>query len=196
MPTEVQMPAQMPEERARYVAKARAWLALRGVPTLSLTQPWASLVAVGAKRIETRNWRTAYSGPLLIHASKTWKVYDRELLEEWPFDVALRAHDITRPSDVPLGALLGLAWLTGCHPADRAPAHDPLGWEAAFGFYGPGRIGWQLAAPERFATPTPARGALGLWHCYDPVMIDRAVAYVARRWDTQHTQQNKENDPT
>lgn len=37
---------------------------------LSLTQPWASLVAVGAKRIETRSWRTSYRGPLAIHAAK------------------------------------------------------------------------------------------------------------------------------
>ena len=27
---------------------------------LTLTQPWATLVAIGAKRIETRIWRTDY----------------------------------------------------------------------------------------------------------------------------------------
>ena len=37
---------------------------------LSLTQPWATLVAMGAKRIETRSWATSYRGPLAIHASK------------------------------------------------------------------------------------------------------------------------------
>ncbi len=38
--------------------------------TLSLLQPWATLVVMGVKQIETRSWRTDYRGPLLIHASK------------------------------------------------------------------------------------------------------------------------------
>lgn len=37
---------------------------------LTLTQPWATLVAIGAKHIETRSWPTSYRGPLLIHAAK------------------------------------------------------------------------------------------------------------------------------
>lgn len=37
---------------------------------LSLTQPWATLVAIGAKKIETRSWSTSYRGPVAIHASK------------------------------------------------------------------------------------------------------------------------------
>ena len=37
---------------------------------LTLTQPWASLVAIGAKRIETRSWSTPYRGLLAIHAAK------------------------------------------------------------------------------------------------------------------------------
>ncbi|KVD71843.1 hypothetical protein WI89_01060 [Burkholderia ubonensis] len=36
---------------------------------LSIRQPWAWLVASGHKDIENRTWRTAYRGPLLIHAS-------------------------------------------------------------------------------------------------------------------------------
>ena len=35
---------------------------------LTLHQPWASLVAVGAKCFETRSWRTHYRGELAIHA--------------------------------------------------------------------------------------------------------------------------------
>jgi hypothetical protein len=31
---------------------------------LTFTQPWATLVAIGAKRIETRSWYTNYRGPL------------------------------------------------------------------------------------------------------------------------------------
>ncbi len=38
--------------------------------TLTLTQPWATLVALGAKTIETRSWQTSYRGPLAIHAGQ------------------------------------------------------------------------------------------------------------------------------
>lgn len=37
---------------------------------LTIRQPWASLIAVGAKSIETRPFGTAYRGPLAIHAGK------------------------------------------------------------------------------------------------------------------------------
>jgi hypothetical protein len=37
---------------------------------ITLYQPWATLVAIGAKRIETRSWSTQYRGPLAIHVSK------------------------------------------------------------------------------------------------------------------------------
>lgn len=36
---------------------------------ISLWQPWASLVALGVKTIETRSWSTKYRGPLTIHAA-------------------------------------------------------------------------------------------------------------------------------
>jgi hypothetical protein len=38
------------------------------VKVLTLHQPWASLIAVGVKTIETRSWSTQYRGPLAIHA--------------------------------------------------------------------------------------------------------------------------------
>ncbi len=35
---------------------------------LSLKQPWAALVAIGVKKIETQSWGTSYRGSLAIHA--------------------------------------------------------------------------------------------------------------------------------
>src|SRR5258708_5270609 len=52
----------------------------RVVKALTLWQPWASLIAVGAKTIETRSWSTSYRGPLAIHAAK--RKPDTELLED------------------------------------------------------------------------------------------------------------------
>ena len=49
---------------------------------LTLTQPWATLVAIGAKRIETRSWRTSYRGPLAIHAAKGFPKWAREFAQD------------------------------------------------------------------------------------------------------------------
>ncbi len=37
---------------------------------ISLVEPWATLMALIYKRVETRDWVTHYRGPLVIHASK------------------------------------------------------------------------------------------------------------------------------
>lgn len=36
---------------------------------ITIWQPWASLIACGAKKYETRPWATSYRGPIAIHAA-------------------------------------------------------------------------------------------------------------------------------
>ena len=38
---------------------------------LSIRQPWATLIVLGYKDIENRQWPSKYRGPLYIHAGKT-----------------------------------------------------------------------------------------------------------------------------
>lgn len=38
---------------------------------LSLTEPYATLIKIGKKQVETRSWKTSYRGELYIHASRT-----------------------------------------------------------------------------------------------------------------------------
>lgn len=58
---------------------------------LSLWEPWATLMAIGAKRIETRSWSTPYRGWLAIHASEGGlaKAQLREVLADHVFADAL-----------------------------------------------------------------------------------------------------------
>jgi hypothetical protein len=37
---------------------------------LTILEPWASIIACGAKQIETRSWSTKYRGSIAIHAGK------------------------------------------------------------------------------------------------------------------------------
>ena len=36
---------------------------------ITIWQPWASMLACGAKQYETRSWATKYRGPIAIHAA-------------------------------------------------------------------------------------------------------------------------------
>lgn len=46
---------------------------------LTIRQPWAALIALSVKKIETRGWQTGYRGPLLIHAGKAEPI----TVDEW-----------------------------------------------------------------------------------------------------------------
>jgi len=69
---------------------------------LTIRQPWASLIALGVKTIETRGWSTAYRGPLVIHAGKstdTWRELDLPTLmaNRATVQAVLEAFDVMQP---------------------------------------------------------------------------------------------------
>lgn len=132
---------------------------------LSLTQPYASLVAIGAKCIETRSWSTAYRGRLAIHAARGFPGWARARCAEEPFRAALQAHGLLRPDDLPRGAILALVTLADCRPIAGPTDAPPDERERAFGDYTPGRYAWYLSEIQRLDEPLPARGRLGLWRC-------------------------------
>ena len=47
---------------------------VHAIKCLTLYQPYASLVTLGVKTIDTRSWRTWYRGALLIHAARSSRV--------------------------------------------------------------------------------------------------------------------------
>jgi len=129
--------------------------------TLSLLQPWASLVVTGRKKIETRRWTTAYRGPLLIHASMGRK---GALIAAAP-PVSGYIPEFDR---LPFGAVIGKAMLTDIISFTAEDFLDEqIGSltleEKAFGEYAPGRYGWVLEDAVQFSCPVPARGAILLW---------------------------------
>jgi activating signal cointegrator 1 len=89
---------------------------------LTLHQPYASLVVLGVKWIETRSWRTDYRGPLWVHASKRRPTFDDMLAvvgygDAW--NAWYAAGWIDEDSEVdpgPLGAVVGRVDLVDCIP--------------------------------------------------------------------------------
>lgn len=138
---------------------------------LPLWQPWASLVALEAKRIETRHWPApAYvvGQRIAIHATKT-NDHLHMCLEE-PFN-----RYIGDGSSLPLGAIICTAVLDRCGEItyEKALELEEANWhEFAFGNYTPGRFAWILRDVVRLAEPVPWRGSQGIFDVPDEV-IDR-----------------------
>lgn len=133
---------------------------------LSLTQPWATLVAIGAKRIETRSWKTSYRGELAIHASQYFPQYSRDLCWTPTFGGALVAAGITSLDQLPLGAVIAVGRLADVGSTDwmRTMRTDLLTpQELEFGNYDSGRYGWTCSDVVALNQPVRAKGALGLW---------------------------------
>lgn len=131
--------------------------------TLTLHQPWATLVILGAKKIETRTWGTQYRGPLAIHASKTFPGREWRLMYKEPFVGALKADlYFQMEGTLPTGAIIGTCELTECWKIKEGPLLISEK-ERAFGDYRPGRYMYMLDKPLRWVMRVPAKGKLGLW---------------------------------
>jgi activating signal cointegrator 1 len=144
------------------------------LPALSLWQPWATLVAIGAKRNETRSWSTSYEGPLAIHATKG--NLDREVLDAESFRRALAGRELPR------GAVLAVGWLDGCVRTASLVGTGLSDQEMAFGDYTPGRWAWLFARVIELSQPVPARGAQGMWTWESPCQEALDAVAQLRAW--------------
>lgn len=142
----------------------------------SLTPPWSVLVAIAAKRIETRSRPMHYRGPMAIHSTAGLRGlegtgYDANesglaaICNTEPFRSTFRRFfgSAFAPADLPRGAIVGITEVLDCipmTPAWIATIGEP---ERSFGFYAPGRFGIILGPVEWLPEPIPAKGSLGLW---------------------------------
>jgi activating signal cointegrator 1 len=133
---------------------------VRPMKALSLWQPWASALALGVKRVETRSWPTRYRGPFMIHASLRRMI--GELEEALAAQVAiLGAGRLPRGVDqCPLGVVLALAELVD---VVRVEDFQPTDNERMWGDYSAGRYAWIVRVGEPLEVPEPASGSLGFW---------------------------------
>lgn len=122
---------------------------------ITLTQPWATLVALGHKQVETRCWRTSYRGPLAIHAAKG---FPKAAVEFAQVERSLGR----LPSRIPRGAIVATCRLVDIRPTIEA-ALTLSALERHLGDYGDGRWAWFLDEIVPLIEPIPAKGALSLW---------------------------------
>jgi len=149
---------------------------------LTLTEPWALLVAIGAKRIETRSWGTSYRGPLAIHAAKGLTKWAKQFMMEPVCCKAVASLGFMARAwcpAYPLGAVIATCKLIDCvqmRELSYGLDGQPVGIigqytnmltdrpnERELGEYSVGRYAWILSGVQCFEKPIPATGALGLW---------------------------------
>ena len=122
---------------------------------LSLHQPWATLVAIGAKRIETRPWWTSHRGRLAIHATKTTTHLYLAELELFA--------GVLGDEPLPLGAVVAICDLKDVVKTEDVVASGYHPQELPFGDFSFGRFAWLLDLVEKLDPPVPARGYQRLW---------------------------------
>ena len=129
---------------------------------ITLWQPWATLIAIGAKKVETRSWPTRYRGEIAIHAAKR-KPRPLEvayILEECGLSCKFDGLDVLE--DYPLGAIVATARLVDCKLMDDPLIARQTPDELACGNWEQGRFAWCLEDIQP-CEPYPIRGFQGLW---------------------------------
>lgn len=109
--------------------------------SLTVIQPYTSLIISCNKRVENRVWATSHRGPVAIHAGKSRKRIDDG-------------------RTYPQGVVLGAAILVDCDTLAELPARYPY---LIAHPHAKGPCRWVFDNPQPFDRPVLARGKLQLW---------------------------------
>lgn len=125
---------------------------------LSLTEPYATLIKIGKKKIETRSWKTSYRGKLYIHASST------KIPKEYKNNTELMS--LVNVNNLNYGHII-----CSCDLVDCIEMTDEFiekvkknSGEYVSGMYAKGRYAWILENVEIIKKPIEAKGHLGIWN--------------------------------
>jgi hypothetical protein len=141
---------------------------------LTLTEPWATLVALGEKEWETRSWSTPYRGWVAIHAASRMPQYAVNAVLSYPFLETLVQHGVLETMNgaraiegrirqqFPRGVIVGIAKLVEVEPT-IAVVKRISGKEQRFGDYSSGRWAFRFVGAQRLAKPIVCSGALSMW---------------------------------
>lgn len=170
---------------------------MTNVKALTLYEPWATMVALGVKRIETRSWPTPYRGVVAIHASKRFDSLCLDAAGKEPMLGYLRTSGkeaMLRPTNKDCftetrGRIIAIADLIGCVLIPKVGVGSELIYQVDghttssritldewnMGWFGPGRFAWIFASVRELLLPIPATGSLGLW---DVTLDNDLIAYT------------------
>ncbi len=136
------------------------------IPAISLWQPWASLIIVGAKLHETRHWRAperVVGQRMIIHAAK--RPVDRDLDPELHALCKLWLGESYRDA-IPRGCAIGTAVLK--YSRQMTDVEPETVGDRIAGNWSPERFAWRFTAPSPLTPEIAMRGRQSIW------MVDEA----------------------
>ena len=122
---------------------------------ITLEQPFASLVSIGAKTIETRPWSTDYRGPLAIHAADISTQEVDSYCQSILFSAGLEYEKL------PLGKIVAIAHRVDCK--EVITAQIPCYPQLAFSNFTPGWYALEFANIMPLENPILVKGFNGIW---------------------------------
>jgi activating signal cointegrator 1 len=137
-----------------------------GLNVMSIFQPWASLLVVGARAYDVQHHPTHYRGELGIFAPLHFPDWARNLAVEPEFAGPLARAGL-EPWALPRGVLLGVADLVDVIPIVREGYVGTVAMcsvERRLGDYKPGRFAYRYERIRRLREPIGHRGRAGIWH--------------------------------
>jgi len=127
---------------------------------ITLWEPWATFIALGHKKYETRHWQTRWRGNIAIHAARRWKpdqIREFNRLREQFTELSEYTID-----DLSFGCVVAACRLVDIHRTDDI--RDDLSYlERCVGNYDYGRYAWEMEIVRLPPEPIPARGQQGIW---------------------------------
>jgi hypothetical protein len=128
---------------------------------LSIKQPWAHLIMIGAKDVENRSRRTSFRGRFAVHVSLKRADYDDVDVEAIPSDLREPVRWAWERNAL-AGRVIGTVELVDCIQDSYSIWANDNYWH------------WVLRDPRPYPQPRPAKGQLGLWE-WDPGRSSRKI---------------------
>ncbi|MCU1330695.1 MAG: 2-oxoglutarate dehydrogenase [Bryobacterales bacterium] len=143
---------------------------------ISISEPAATLIAVGEQRFKVRSWRPEFRGPLAIHVSSR---YPRRL--QWRSSQIeacrrLQRHGIWVPSVElmrTLGMVIAIVDFVGayrCEDVDQHCGIRPGSPDYELDTYEAGRFAWKFENPRRLQRPERFPGTKGFFFVPDALL--------------------------
>lgn len=132
---------------------------------ITLMEPWATLMVLGYKRVETRSWNSHYRGEVAIHAGKSTKFakeldYVQNLFAK--AGIPMPEGFPTAPPEYPLGRIIAVGNLVDVKRMVPDVISVQTRMERAFGEWNQKRFAFFFEKVRRTTEQIPWEGALGL----------------------------------
>lgn len=126
---------------------------------LSIKEPFASLISLGIKKIETRSWKTNYRGEIYIHASLTMNTIKDKNRKDKLLSLLPDNYNFKQ------GYIICKAYLKDCIYMDEEFINKIKKEKVEYlcGHYEIGRYAWVIS-DVKLIKEIPAKGKLGIWN--------------------------------